>query len=88
MGSGLRNIVTARLRTHRVPSEKISRVNTVYGSLLNIGPFLGGLLVIPTLETSIELGLKVAMAVTFLAMVLSMVGLPKEKITELSKEAI
>jgi len=88
MGSGLRNIVTARLRTHRVPREKISRVNTVYGSLLNIGPFMGGLLVIPALERSIELGLKVAMAVTFLAMILSVVSLPKEKITELSKETV
>ena len=87
-GSGLRNIITANLRTKRIPATKIARVNTVYGTLLNTGPLLGGLFVIPIVEHSIEKGLLIAIGVTGLAFILSFVWLPKQRIDELSKEEV
>ena len=87
-GSGLRNIITAGLRTKRVPAEQISGVNTIYGAILNIGPLLGGIFVIPVVENSIERGLNLALFVLVISIIISFLLLPKSKVSELSKEAV
>ncbi|MCY4643938.1 MAG: hypothetical protein OXB88_04915, partial [Bacteriovoracales bacterium] len=85
-GSGLRNIVTGNLRNKRVPREKISGVNTLYGAFLSIGPLLGGLFVIPIVENNMEQGLVTAIAVVCTSVLFSILFLPKERVGELSRE--
>ena len=87
-GSGWKNIITANLRNKRVPSEKISSVNTLFGTYISLGTLLGGLFVIPIVEKDIEQGLLVAIGFIGLSILLSALLLPKESIRELSAEEI
>jgi hypothetical protein len=87
LGSAVRNVSTGSLRVTRVPRSLLSRVNTVYGSILYLGQTIGGVVIVGAVQHDVQTALGLMLCCLLVASGLSIVLLPSTRLGTLLEAA-
>jgi predicted MFS family arabinose efflux permease len=82
IGSSYRNVATGILRIQRIPKHMVSRVNTIYSSVLYLGQILGALFIVPSFQNKIHNGIWIILFIFAACSIISIRLLPKTQFKE------